>query len=95
MTGLILGAKLRSRRIPGSASSALIAPRYLVEILMIENSSVPQPAPGIYIPGEVPPMGLALGPDEPPEVDEPPLMEPTIPVREPGTRSPARASAGV
>ena len=40
-------------------------------------------------------MGLPLGPDEPPEGDEPPLMEPTIPVREPGTRSPARASAGV
>lgn len=59
---------------------------------MIENSSVPQPTPGTYIPGEVPPMGLALGPDEPPEFDEPPLTEPTIPVREPGTRSPARAS---
>ena len=62
---------------------------------MIENSSVPQPAPGIYIPGQAPPMDLPLGPDEPPEVDEPPLMEPTIPVREPGTRSPAQASAGV
>jgi hypothetical protein len=59
---------------------------------MKQTSSVPQPAPGTYIPTEIPPLDLPQGPDQPNEIDEPPLAEPTIPIREPGTHVPARAA---
>jgi hypothetical protein len=58
---------------------------------MDQTPSVPEPAPGIYIPPEIPPLNVPPGPDQTPEV-EPPPDEPTIPIREPGTHVPAQAS---
>ena len=59
---------------------------------MDQTPSVPEPAPGIYIPTEIPPLNVPPGPDQPPEVDEPPPSEPMIPIREPATHVPAQAS---
>lgn len=61
--------------------------------MMIQFQSVPPPAPGTYIPNEVDPIQVPPGPDQPPEIDEPPPSEPVIPVREPGRHLPAQALA--
>ncbi len=49
--------------------------------------------PGTHIPTEMPPpvMPPMPGPGSPPEIIEPPLTEPTIPVREPGKVTPVQA----
>ena len=60
---------------------------------MNHTSSVPEPAPGTYIPSEVPPLDTPLGPDQPPEIEQPPPAQPTIPIREPGYHLPARAAS--
>lgn len=60
---------------------------------MNHTPSVPEPAPGIYIPTEIPPLDAPLGPDQPPEIDQPPPAEPTIPIREPGSHVPVRAAS--
>ena len=58
---------------------------------MIHSQSVPQPAPGTYIPKEIDPLQVPPGPDQPPEVNEPPPAAPALPIREPGTHVPAQA----
>ena len=60
---------------------------------MDQTPSVPEPAPGTYIPTEIPPLNVPPGPDQRPEIDEPPLEEPIIPIREPVRHMPARAVA--
>jgi hypothetical protein len=66
------------------------------------GGSVPQPPSGgpepIQIPTEIPQPGIPPLPDAPPEVPqpgpaiiEPPPDEPALPIREPGTVTPARA----
>ena len=57
-------------------------------------SSVPQPSPGTPMPIEIPPVEAPPDQAPPPEIDEP-LTEPSIPVREPGVTTPARAVTGV
>lgn len=59
---------------------------------MNQTPSVPEPAPGIYIPVEIPPTNVPPGPDQPPEIDAPPPAEPAIPIREPGIVFPVRAA---
>lgn len=57
-------------------------------------SSIPQPSPGAPMPIEVPPVEAPPDQAPPPEIDEPPA-EPSIPVREPGVTTPARAVTGL
>ncbi len=59
---------------------------------MNQTPSVPEPAPGTYIPTEIPPLNVPPGPDQPPEI-EPPPAEPAIPIREPGTHIPVQAES--
>jgi hypothetical protein len=59
---------------------------------MNQTPSVPEPAPGTYIPTEMPPLDVPQGPDQPIEIDQPPPTEPSIPIREPGIHVPARAA---
>lgn len=61
--------------------------------VMNHTPSVPEPAPGTYIPTEMPPLDAPSGPDQPPEIDPPPPAEPTIPIREPGSHVPVRAAS--
>ncbi len=60
--------------------------------VMYHTPSVPEPAPGTYIPTEIPPLGAPSGPDQPPEIDQPPPAQPTIPIRDPGFGVPVQAA---
>lgn len=60
---------------------------------MNQTPSVPEPAPGTYIPTEIPPLNVPPGPDQPPEIEEPPPAVPAIPIREPGIHIPAQAES--
>lgn len=52
---------------------------------------VPPPAPGTYVPNEVPPITVPTEPGPPPEVDDPTPAEPIIPIREPAINTPPQA----
>ena len=60
---------------------------------MTHTPTVPEPAPGTYVPIEMPPLDAPAGPDQPPEVDQPPPAEPAIPVQEPGFHVPVQATS--
>ncbi len=59
-----------------------------------ETVPVPQPPPGVpgtHIPEEMPPLIIPPERGVPPPVTDPVPPEPTLPIREPGTRSPPQA----
>ena len=60
---------------------------------MNHTPSVPEPTPGTYIPTEMPPLDVPPGPNNPPEIDPPPQLEPVIPISEPVTHVPVRAAS--
>ena len=80
----------KSARLKAAALTAVAATLFK-EIPMQANGTVPQPSPGTYVPIEIPSPIVPPEPGGYPEIEDPTPTEPIIPVREPGTHSPAQA----
>lgn len=58
---------------------------------MTLNAQINVPPPGTYVPNEVPPLNVPPGPGMPPDIIDPGVPEPTLPIREPGVVHPPQA----